>query len=412
MTEYDYSPQAWERHIATQQRIARWVDDTLTQPPCNAFSPATPHVQALKLKEEKQQRRREERRPYYDDESDVSDDHDSRYARSSQKTATRHRKTHSSKETTSHRPPRRERSKERERDRDKERRDRDRPRDQERTSTRTYKPEKMEKYGRYDADYVWVDRDAPTSASSRPRASSQSVSSKPRVSHSSRTHNIPHLSLDVPPVPLTRQEQYYYHNHRNSHSSQSSATTPNSGSTTHGMFPSPQVPPHSAPPITGQAPRLGGSPPKPLRAQTMPFTYPAGYPHVDKNGYPTRPPAGSQPVVVPIRPTHSGSKSYGAPMAYAPDPSVRSVPLPSHIGTLIHHPFQKAPQFPYSAYQSPGKPPSLLKRMFGFKAKNESIPQPQYQPPPQPTRGDKGSAMFLGGGGGGRQMSRKRSISF
>lgn len=28
MTEYDYSPEAYERHIATQQRISRWVDNT------------------------------------------------------------------------------------------------------------------------------------------------------------------------------------------------------------------------------------------------------------------------------------------------------------------------------------------------------------------------------------------------
>ncbi|KAF8632595.1 hypothetical protein AX15_001801 [Amanita polypyramis BW_CC] len=28
MTEYDYSPEAFERHIATQRRISRWVDNT------------------------------------------------------------------------------------------------------------------------------------------------------------------------------------------------------------------------------------------------------------------------------------------------------------------------------------------------------------------------------------------------
>ncbi|KAF8647875.1 hypothetical protein AX16_006496 [Volvariella volvacea WC 439] len=28
MTEYDYSPEAWERYMATQQRIARWVEHT------------------------------------------------------------------------------------------------------------------------------------------------------------------------------------------------------------------------------------------------------------------------------------------------------------------------------------------------------------------------------------------------
>lgn len=327
--------------MATQHRIARWVDDTLTQPPCNAFTPATPHVQALKLKEEKKERRREERRAYYDADSDVSDDHDSRYARSAQTQTTRHRKSHSTKEVPSHRSPKKERSRERERERDRERRDYDRPRerqsarDQERASTKTYKPEKAEQKTHYDADYVWVDRDAPPpSSSTRARSSSQSASSKPRPSHNSRSHTVPHLSLDLPPMPLQRQEQYYYHDHRNSHSSVSSATTPNSGSTTHGMFPAGHVTPHSAPPITGKAPVLGGHPPKPHRSQTVPFTYNAAYPQVDKNGYPVgRPPVGSQPVVVSIRPTMNGSKSYGTAGAYAPDPSVRCLPflsVPAH----------------------------------------------------------------------------------
>lgn len=37
MTEYDDSPDAYERHLATQEKIARWVDDTRRQPPCNPF---------------------------------------------------------------------------------------------------------------------------------------------------------------------------------------------------------------------------------------------------------------------------------------------------------------------------------------------------------------------------------------
>lgn len=28
MTEYDFSPEAYERYLATQNRIARWVDET------------------------------------------------------------------------------------------------------------------------------------------------------------------------------------------------------------------------------------------------------------------------------------------------------------------------------------------------------------------------------------------------
>jgi hypothetical protein len=38
MTEYDYSPDAYERHLATQEKIARWVDETLEQSPCNPFA--------------------------------------------------------------------------------------------------------------------------------------------------------------------------------------------------------------------------------------------------------------------------------------------------------------------------------------------------------------------------------------
>ena len=42
MTEYDYSPEAYERHMATQNRIARWVDTTQQYPQQNPFTPATP----------------------------------------------------------------------------------------------------------------------------------------------------------------------------------------------------------------------------------------------------------------------------------------------------------------------------------------------------------------------------------
>ena len=38
MTEYDYSPDAYERHLATQEKIARWVDQTLEQSPCDPFA--------------------------------------------------------------------------------------------------------------------------------------------------------------------------------------------------------------------------------------------------------------------------------------------------------------------------------------------------------------------------------------
>jgi hypothetical protein len=38
MTEYDYSPDAYERHMATQEKIRRWVDQTLEHSPCNPFA--------------------------------------------------------------------------------------------------------------------------------------------------------------------------------------------------------------------------------------------------------------------------------------------------------------------------------------------------------------------------------------
>lgn len=42
MTEYDYSPEAYERFMATQNRIAKWVDTTQQHQPRNPFTPSTP----------------------------------------------------------------------------------------------------------------------------------------------------------------------------------------------------------------------------------------------------------------------------------------------------------------------------------------------------------------------------------
>jgi len=42
MTEYDFSPEAYERHLATQQRIGRWVDETERYPKENPFIPVPP----------------------------------------------------------------------------------------------------------------------------------------------------------------------------------------------------------------------------------------------------------------------------------------------------------------------------------------------------------------------------------
>jgi hypothetical protein len=51
MTEYDYSPEAYERHIAKQNAIARWVDHTNHCAPTNPFQPSeaqdSPHPRRL-----------------------------------------------------------------------------------------------------------------------------------------------------------------------------------------------------------------------------------------------------------------------------------------------------------------------------------------------------------------------------
>ncbi|KAF9532361.1 hypothetical protein CPB83DRAFT_847720 [Crepidotus variabilis] len=42
MTEYDYSPDAYERYMATQNRIARWTESTQSYPPSDPFMRRTP----------------------------------------------------------------------------------------------------------------------------------------------------------------------------------------------------------------------------------------------------------------------------------------------------------------------------------------------------------------------------------
>ncbi|KAH6918015.1 hypothetical protein BKA70DRAFT_6215 [Coprinopsis sp. MPI-PUGE-AT-0042] len=60
MTEYDYSPAAYERYMETQDRIDRWRRKAEEQGPCNAFAPTTPHIEFLELtdREEREQRHR------------------------------------------------------------------------------------------------------------------------------------------------------------------------------------------------------------------------------------------------------------------------------------------------------------------------------------------------------------------
>lgn len=41
MTEYDYSPEAYERHIHKMQGVGKWVNNTNSQPPANPFTAKT-----------------------------------------------------------------------------------------------------------------------------------------------------------------------------------------------------------------------------------------------------------------------------------------------------------------------------------------------------------------------------------
>ena len=53
MTEYDFSPAAYQKYLETQNRIARWVDKTRRYTPSNPFVPATPAVRPTSLDDAK-----------------------------------------------------------------------------------------------------------------------------------------------------------------------------------------------------------------------------------------------------------------------------------------------------------------------------------------------------------------------
>jgi hypothetical protein len=78
MTEYDFSPEAFEAYIHKQQKIATWVDNTKRQPPANPFTPATPAVHALQIRREDDdsRHRRKESRDYRDRHRDQGRDRD------------------------------------------------------------------------------------------------------------------------------------------------------------------------------------------------------------------------------------------------------------------------------------------------------------------------------------------------
>ncbi|EAU89542.1 hypothetical protein CC1G_02431 [Coprinopsis cinerea okayama7 len=365
MTEYDYSPEAWERYFETQHRIARWVDGTLTQRPCNAFTPATPHVKFLELQQEEKRRRAEtkrerptrERRHSYD----VRRDHKYRsdteeedyYPRSSSRTS-RHSKSQVSTSQVSGSSSRRhERSSSRQ-EYYSSSRDREKDRSERRSSSQTTRRPEKEQIALQGQGYVLVEKsrttqNTPTStrastptSSTRPRSNS---SSPAKPSKPSRSHTAPNLSLDLPPVGVAH-DPYHYRYPRLSAGANSSG--PSSGSTTNGGFPPHQIqarlpPPNSAPPVIPHAPQ-------PIRSQTVP-------------GY------GFTKAPVPSR---------------SPDPA-------------------NVPQLPYSAYaSSPTKAngsTSLLKRMFTGLAISKQSSSPKPRPAVKETSG-------------GKRVLRKRSLSF
>jgi len=51
MTEYDFSPEAYEAYIRKQNTVAKWVDKTNSCSLKNPFTPYTPAVQAMQLQE-------------------------------------------------------------------------------------------------------------------------------------------------------------------------------------------------------------------------------------------------------------------------------------------------------------------------------------------------------------------------
>ncbi|KAH6919034.1 hypothetical protein BKA70DRAFT_39659 [Coprinopsis sp. MPI-PUGE-AT-0042] len=322
MTEYDYSPDAWERYMATQDRIARWVDGTKHAPLCNAFAPATPHLEALALKD-KQRRKDRYRRRDYDDEEDSDASIDTEFEQQRQR-------------------------------RRRERRDRPPP-------TRmgsTWHHERVTPIPERD-DFVIVSR--PTTPVHQVSLSQQSSPTKPKMSRASPfkpRKAPPPLNLDLAPFPngVPPQDPYSYRN--SGHSSQSSNTTPSTVTPTYTNFPANQLPfpPHTASPAARGAP-------KPMRSQTMPMQPPA-YPALPgyQQAYAVNPATG-RTVMVPLRPGMKGYASYGPDPAKTPQLpwSEYTSPLPT----------------------STTKSPSLLKRMFtGITGQKQSRSPPPTPPIP------------------------------
>ncbi|KAK1222159.1 hypothetical protein PQX77_015004 [Marasmius sp. AFHP31] len=56
MTEYDFSPDAYRRHMEKQDGVRRWAERTGQFHPANPFTPTTPSVQAMALKDSSRHR--------------------------------------------------------------------------------------------------------------------------------------------------------------------------------------------------------------------------------------------------------------------------------------------------------------------------------------------------------------------
>ncbi|KAF8968402.1 hypothetical protein BDZ97DRAFT_435078 [Flammula alnicola] len=246
MTEYDYSPEAFEAHMRKQQQIARWVDNTNHYPLRNPFTPATPAVNAAAAL----QRDLEE-----DEEEEEYSDSKTNRRRDSK--------------------DRRDRPRYQERDRDREVRDRER-----------------ERFERAEKERDSRHSHSSRSHTKRHRSASHSGPTSTRPD-TQRSYTVP-PPLPLPPYPQQPSptsvypqtapgyQSYPYApkliSPRDSrHSSRSSSTTrlPQQPSPT-SYFPVQQQPPYSAPAYQSRAP--------PLRSQTTP-NY--GYPQDSKYPYST-----------------------------------------------------------------------------------------------------------------------------
>lgn len=221
MTEYDYSPEAIDAYMQKQEKISRWVDNTLDhrRELRNPFTPATPAVHALGLHP-----------------ADESDD-ESEYPR-------RHTKRRDSKDDYL---DRKERNRDRERELAKVERERERAKDRHFSARRH--------------------RSASVDASvARP------------------TYKSPPPPLPIPPYPTTYPQQYYpppkLTSPRNSqHSSRTSTTAFQASPTSY--YPQQQAPYYNPVPPTYRTQSYPYSPDSKYPHTAAPYYQNGGYPQFD-----------------------------------------------------------------------------------------------------------------------------------